>query len=421
MFLDNILHATIKLQNKNVQGKKKKSTKGLFTEAAMKNAVKDVISNHMSLREAAERNDVKFQTLARYVNKQKKSPNESIHMKPKYDTRRIFTDEQESSLVNYVLQCSKMCYGKSTKDVRILAYELAIANNVNVPKSWKDNKKAGVDWLNAFIKRHSNISIRQPEGCSLSRATSFNHHKVNAFFDNLERVMQRCDSFSDGSRVYNIDETATTTVQRSNKILAQKGVKQISKCTSGERGSLVTTCCIINALGKTVPPVMVFPRTHFKTHMIQGAPAGTLGLANPSGWMTSELFVDVIQHFIKRTSSSVDRPTLLIMDNHETHLSIDCINLAKEHGITLLTLPPHCSNRLQPLDVSVYASFKAFYNAAIDSWMLRHPGVPFTIYQVAECVGVAFEKSMTPANIKSGFKNVGFTHLIETSSPRTIF
>ncbi|XP_063931371.1 tigger transposable element-derived protein 6-like [Zophobas morio] len=380
----------------------------------MKNAVKDVISNHMGLREAVERNDVKFQTLARYVNKQKKSPNESISMKPKYDTRRIFTDEQESSLVNYVLQCSKMCYGKSTKDVRILAYELAIANNVNVPKSWKDNKKAGVDWLNAFIKRHSNISIRQPEGCSLSRATSFNHHNVNTFFDNLERVMQRCDSFSDGSRVYNIDETATTTVQRSNKILAQKGVKQISKCTSGERGSLVTTCCIINALGKTVPPVMVFPRTHFKTHMIHGAPAGTLGLANPSGWMTSELFVDVIQHFIKRTSSSVDRPTLLIMDNHETHLSIDCINLAKEHGITLLTLPPHCSNRLQPLDVSVYASFKAFYNAAIDSWMLRHPGVPFTIYQVAECVGVAFEKSMTPVNIKSGFKK----HMPERTTSR---
>lgn len=62
--------------------------------------------------------------------------------------------------------------------------------------------------------------------------------------------MRRSPVFADGSRIYNLDETSTTTVQRPKKILAQKGSRQLNRVTSGERGALVTTCCIVNALGR---------------------------------------------------------------------------------------------------------------------------------------------------------------------------
>ncbi|KAJ8927370.1 hypothetical protein NQ314_020145 [Rhamnusium bicolor] len=55
------------------------------------------------------------------------------------------------------------------------------------------------------------------------------------------------DVFKDGSRIYNLDETPTTTVQKTCKVVAVRGTKQVSKATSGERGTLVTTCCIISA------------------------------------------------------------------------------------------------------------------------------------------------------------------------------
>lgn len=38
---------------------------------------------------------------------------------------------------------------------------------------------------------------------------------------------------------------------------------------------------------------------------------------------------------------------------------------------------------------------------------MRHPGVPVTIYNIAELLGEAFEKAMTPINIKSGFRKTG--------------
>jgi hypothetical protein len=49
------------------RGRKRKSEKGLFSAESMKRAVKDVIKHKLSLRKAAEKNNVKHQTLARYV------------------------------------------------------------------------------------------------------------------------------------------------------------------------------------------------------------------------------------------------------------------------------------------------------------------------------------------------------------------
>jgi hypothetical protein len=60
----------------------------------------------------------------------------------------------------------------------------------------------------------------------------------------LEEILNRTREFVDGTRIFNLDETATTTV-----IIAKKGIKQVSSTTSGERGILVTTCCVISANG----------------------------------------------------------------------------------------------------------------------------------------------------------------------------
>ena len=91
------------------------------------------------------------------------------------------------------------------------------------------------------------------------------------------------------------------------------------------------------------------------------------------------------------------------MDNHDSHISIEVTDLSKKNGVTLLTLPPHCSHKLQFLDQSVYGPFKTFYNQAANVFMVSHPGKTITIYDVAELVGKADEQALTPRNIRSGF------------------
>jgi hypothetical protein len=82
---------------------------------------------------------------------------------------------------------------------------------LNFRGNWKEGM-TGIDWFYGFMKWHPNLSLRTPEGCSLSRATSFNLHSVSTFFTNLEEVLQRCPALADGTRIFNLDETSTSTV-----------------------------------------------------------------------------------------------------------------------------------------------------------------------------------------------------------------
>ena len=129
--------------------------------------------------------------------------------------------------------------------------------------------------------------------------------------------------------------------------------------------------------------MLVFSRVKLRDHMMEGAPPDSIGVANPSGWMSAACFI--IKHILKHTKCSKDRQVILILDNHDSHISIETIDLSKENGVTFLTLPPHCNHKLQPLDRSVYGPFKTFYNQAANAFMVSHPGktisLPFMIWQ----------------------------------------
>lgn len=88
--------------------------------------------------------------------------------------------------------------------------------------------------------------LRKPETCSLARATARNKHNFKPFLSNLKSVMERHSNFAYDTSVHNSNETSTTTVQRPGKILALKGINP-ANVTSGERSTLVTTCCIVSA------------------------------------------------------------------------------------------------------------------------------------------------------------------------------
>lgn len=387
--------------------RKNKTSKvvGRFDAATMREAVILVEEGTMSIRQAEKTKGLSFQTVSRYVSKFRNDRN--ARMCPNYKIRHFFTLEQETDICDYILTCSKMFYGLSRDDTRRLVYECALLNKIVVPQKWHAMKSASLAWVKGFQKRHPVLSLRTPKGCSLSRATSFNRFSVAIFFKKLEEVLQRQPCFGNGTRIYNLDETVTITVQKSQKVFANKGVRQVSKATSAERGTLVTTCCIVRASGTAVPPVMILPRVHFKDFMINVAPPGTLGLAAKGRWMNTECFVQAMRHFIRFTSSSKENPSLIIMDNHQSHLSIEAIDICKENGVTILTIPPHCTNKLQPLDVGILKPFQTYYSAAIDSWMMSHPGQAFTIYNVASCVGAAYPRAMSPVNIASSFKKTG--------------
>lgn len=139
-------------------------------------------------------------------------------------------------------------------------------------------------------------------------------------------------------------------MHRPAKVIAVKGTKQVGSITSGERGTLVTVALAVSAIGNTVPPMLIFNRKKMKPWFLTNAPVGSVGSANQSGWMTGNDFLIFIKHFAKNVKPSIEKPVLLLLDNHDSHLNIEVLNYCKSNGIVLLSFPPHCSHKLQPLD-----------------------------------------------------------------------
>ena len=88
--------------------------------------------------------------------------------------------------------------------------------------------------------------------------------------------------------------------------MCDKGAKQVGSVTSGERGANITMIVAVNAIGNHVPPMLVFPRVHFKMHVLNGAPTGSIGGANPSAWSNEKLFIDYLNHFVQFVKPTAD-------------------------------------------------------------------------------------------------------------------
>lgn len=280
----------------------RKTNQASYSSSSMVAAVKKVINENASVRKAARESGINRMTLKRYIARYRNDDGvESIEGVVGYSgNRRILSADEEMLLSDYLKQSCRMYFGLSSEEVRKLAFEFAFMNNKNLPSNWIEKSTAGIDWFQGFMKRHSDISLRQPEATSIARASSFNEMNVSRFFDFLEEVKSR-HNFQ-AKDIYNIDETGCMTVHQSGKVVAPTGSKQVGALASAERGQTVTLCCAVNAAGQSLSPMFIFPRVHFKEHFVRDGPTGCIGTAHPSGWMTGDGFLHFMKHFVNQVS-----------------------------------------------------------------------------------------------------------------------
>jgi hypothetical protein len=83
-----------------------------------------------------------------------------------------------------------------------------------------------------------------------------------------------------------------------------------------------------------------------------------------SSWITGPVFLRVLEHVKKHTTSSEEDRIILLMGSHEIHCTLESILNASENGIILVTFPPYGSHLLQPLEVGAMGPFKGKLHVA---------------------------------------------------------
>ncbi|XP_018361237.1 PREDICTED: tigger transposable element-derived protein 1-like isoform X2 [Trachymyrmex cornetzi] len=316
-------------------------------------------------------------------------PEDCVNMR--LGRKPVIPPEMEAQLVDYLLEMENQFYGLTRNDVKKMAYQLAIRNKLKHP--FGRNEKAGRAWFDQFIRRHPTLTIHSTS----SRVAGFNKEFMSAFYNILENIYKKHNYNPD--RIFNVDETGFSIVQSEiPHIICLKGKKEVDLLTAVERSSLITVIYCMSAGGTFVPPMLIFPCKNMSNILMKGAPIGSIGTCHPSGWVQTHLFTEWFQHFIKKINPTKESPVLLILDGHYSHTrNLDIIDIARKNYVTILSIPPYTTHKMQPLDRTFMEPFKQYYSEYIRIWQ-RENERPVGLYDIAELLGRAYLQCQTEEN-----------------------
>lgn len=159
----------------------------------------------------------------------------------------------------------------------------------------KKKKLAGPDWLKSFLAHHPHIAKRKSLILNPGRPGKLNRIFINNYFNKLETVMMELNVLDKPQRLYNVDEKGSRLrLQKQPYVYAQRGTKYAHTVRPEYRESVTIGSCR-NAIGYTIPPMMLKGKRK-KSKWQDILPPGCDTVMTPKGSMTCEVFIYWLDH-----------------------------------------------------------------------------------------------------------------------------
>lgn len=262
--------------------------------------------------------------------------------------------DKEIKLANGIKALEKWGFGLTRREVLKLVVSYIMTNGIVY---FKDGFP-GEEWFLGFKKRN-NLSLKIPQNVEYARKKAMDPFTIHNYFSLLKDQLDNLALHKKPSHIWSLDDTSLSIDPRRSKVVGEIG-KPSSRTISTPGKENTTVLALCNAEGKKAPPLIIFKGPHLWDKWIAPAESSYPGIAyaaTKKGWIEREVFRN---YFMKTVIPALghERPALIVYDGHSTHLDPTTIQAANKENITIIKFPPHASHRLQPLDLSVFKSFK---------------------------------------------------------------
>ena len=188
-----------------------------------------------------------------------------------------------------------------------------------------------------------------------------------------------------------------------------------SQVNPGADRENTTVMAAVPASGRKLPPMIVFQgqfvQTTWRPNIARDPEPYPWLYANPSEWMTSDTFFKWFKEWEKVSRSykgDALEPRLLVYDSHLSHVWYGTLEFARIQKVTILKLPPHTTDLLQPLDVSVFKALKDYWGDILFRRLrLTRSRLAKEEFSSHLCHPDVWGKALSEENIKSGFRRTG--------------
>lgn len=368
----------------------------LYTEASVTVAIEEV-ENGASVRSTAN----KYHMSTSMLRKRVLAHCGLISLKKQGPKFRL-PKETEQKLAALLTRMAELGFGPTLEEFREIVNDYLEANDLLYLFK---GKVPGYDWAKSFLERYR-LCLKKGGLMQLARKNvTSDPFVIYGFYSLLEKEIKRLGIEGRPECFWNLDESGFPSDASKWKTIGPVGAKtiRVSHGCNRENTTVLAVCC---ADGSALDPLIVFKGKNMMSNWVgKDALPGTYYATSENGWMTTTIFHTWMEKFCKDVKT---RPILLLFDGHLTHTSLETIELAETENITLLKLPAHTTDLLQPLDVACFAPLKSHYEKELTA-RVHATGArePLRKQDFVNLLAKIWRKGLTENNIKSGFRATG--------------
>ena len=306
---------------------------------------------------------------------------------------------EEKELVEYLRTAARIGYGKTRREVK------SIAENVAIEKGMLKAARISNGWWRRFMERNPSLRLRRGDATAGVRLDAVNADNIRGYYALLKEIYDEFDFESHPERVYNMNETGVPLDPRPPKVIAAKGQKKVRYRSSGNKSQITVVGCG-SATGQAIPPFIIFAAKQLNEPWTRDEVSGSRFAVSDSGWIDQELFFYWLRdHFM--TNAVAARALLLLLDGHSSHYEPASVRFAKENSIILFCLPPHTTHECQPLDCSLFGPLKVCWRQVVHDFYRKNPGQAVSKLNFCSIFRQAWLKAVTPDIVCAGFRKAG--------------
>jgi len=175
--------------------------------------------------------------------------------------------------------------------------------------------------------------------------------------------------------VINWDQMAIKYIPLSDWTMAQEGSKRVEVAGIDDKCQ-ITTAFAASLSGHFLPVQLVYDGKTSRCHPAVDFPEGWHITHTPNYWCNKETMISYIKSVIvpymterrRQLGLDVKYSGLVILDEFKGQTTARVLNLLLHNNLLYVIVLPNCTDRLQPLDVSVNRAAKQFLRSKFENW-----------------------------------------------------
>ena len=226
-------------------------------------------------------------------------------------------------------------------------------------------------WARSVLRR---MNFTKRKGTTKSKISMEEFREVKKRF--LKEIIDTVDIEGiPPELIFNWDQTGINLVPSSSWTMELKGSRRVEIKGMDDKRQITCVFCV-TILGDVLPTQVIYGGKTDRCHPLFSFPEDWLICHSQNHWSNENTMLDYVNEIIvpyvdavrENLSLGPDQAALAIFDHFKGQLTPAITQILEDNNIQSVLVPAGCTDRLQPLDVSVNKSVKSFMRAEFQRW-----------------------------------------------------